>query len=308
MLREVTAGRYVEPLTAGGSVPGVVEADDLGTYVVKFTGSAQGRKALVAEVIVGELARRLGLRVPELVRVRFDPAVAADEPHQEVQDLLRASAGLNLGMDLLPGARDFTPEVARDFTVDPVEAGRVVWLDALTANVDRTVHSSNLMVWPVSASREPRLWLIDHGAALVFHHRWDAHAPRAAAGKRYDFRHHALGGFAPDTRAADAELAPRVTGELLREVVALVPDEWLPAEASFAGPDELREAYAQHLEARARVSAEWLPTDFPSRAELIAEDARRAEARRAGRPGWLKRVPDLHGRPAAAPDWSAHLE
>lgn len=115
MLNEVTATRYIAPLRSGGSVPGVVEADDLGTYVVKFTGSAQGRKALVAEVIVGELARALGLRFPELVLVHFDPAVAEHEPHQEVQDLLRVSAGLNLGMDYLPGAKDFTPETARTF-------------------------------------------------------------------------------------------------------------------------------------------------------------------------------------------------
>ena len=177
MLREVTATRYVAPLRAGGSLPGLVEADDLGTYVVKFTGSAQGRKALVAEVIVGELARALGLRFPELVLVRFDPAVAAHEPHQEVQDLLHASAGLNLGMDYLPGARDFTPEVAAAFDVDPLEAGRIIWLDALTVNVDRTTHSSNLMIWPTLGVAPPKLWLIDHGAALVFHHRWDASSP-----------------------------------------------------------------------------------------------------------------------------------
>lgn len=204
VLRDVTAVRYVTPLRAGGSVPGVVEADDLGTYVVKFTGSAQGRKALVAEVIVGELARALGLRFPELVLVHFDPAIGEHEPHQEVQDLLRASAGLNLGMDYLSGAKDFTPELARTFTVDPLEAGKVIWLDALTVNVDRTVHSSNLMIWPTLGVAPPRLWLIDHGAALVFHHRWDASAPE----KAYDFRRHALGGYTPDTRAADAELAP----------------------------------------------------------------------------------------------------
>src|SRR6476469_2135930 len=130
MEREVTGIRYVTPLREGGSVPGIVEADDLGTYVVKFTGSAQGRKALVAEVIVGELARALGLRFPELVLVHFDPAIAAGEPHQEVRELHSASHGLNLGMDHLPGARDFTPEVAKEFRVDPLEAGRIVWLDA----------------------------------------------------------------------------------------------------------------------------------------------------------------------------------
>jgi hypothetical protein len=300
MLREVTATRYVAPLRSGGSVPGVVEADDLGTYVVKFTGSAQGRKALVAEVIVGELARALGLRFPELVLVHFDPAIADTEPHQEVRDLHAASHGVNLGMDYLPGAKDFTPEVARTFRVDPLEAGRIVWLDALTVNVDRTVHSSNLMIWPTFGIAPVRLWLIDHGAALVFHHRWAGADPE----KRYDFRHHALGHYAPDVRAADAELAPKVTEELLQSVLAEVPDAWL---TDFATPDEGREAYVAYLHARVRASTAWLPTDFPSREEVAAEEAVRAAKTQQGRPNWLKRVPDLHGKPAAEQDWSVHL-
>ncbi|MFI0806973.1 HipA family kinase [Streptomyces echinatus] len=303
MLRDVTAVRYVTPLRSGGSVPGVLEADDLGTYVVKFTGSAQGHKALVAEIIVGELARALGLRFPELVLVHFDPAVAAAEPHQEVRELHSASAGVNLGMDYLPGARDFTPDIARTFPVDPLEAGRIVWLDALTVNVDRTVHSSNLMVWPTFGTTPPRLWLIDHGAALVFHHRWDTTAP----GRSYDFRHHALGHYGPDVRAADAELAPLVTEELLRWIVAEVPDAWLAEDAGFATPDDVRDAYVGYLLDRVRLSPEWLPTDFPSREELAAEEAARAAKTEAGRPDWLKRVPDLHGKPAAERDWSAHL-
>ncbi|MET8943500.1 HipA family kinase [Streptomyces sp. NPDC004542] len=303
MLREVTATRYVAPLHSGGSVPALVEADDLGTYVVKFTGSAQGRKALVAEVIVGELARALDLRFPELVLVRFDPAIAADEPHQEVRELHGASAGVNLGMDHLPGAGDFTPEVAETFRVDPLEAGRIVWLDALTANVDRTVHSSNLMVWPTFGTVPPRLWLIDHGAALVFHHRWAASDPA----KAYDFRHHALGRYAPDVRAADEALAPRVTRELLRDIVAEVPDAWLAGEEGFATPDDVRTAYVEYLHARVAASAHWLPTDFPGREELAAEEARRAARTQQGRPDWLKRVPDLHGKPAAEQDWSVHL-
>ncbi|NUP18720.1 MAG: hypothetical protein HOZ81_22065 [Streptomyces sp.] len=303
MLREVAATRYVVPLRSGGSVPAVVEADDLGTYVVKFTGSAQGRKALVAEVIVGELARALGLRFPELVLVHFDPAIADSEPHQEVRELHASSAGVNLGMDFLPGARDFTPEVAKTFRVDPLEAGRIVWLDALTANVDRTVHSSNLMIWPTLGTVPPRLWLIDHGAALVFHHRWDGSDP----GKAYDFRHHALGHYAPDVRAADAELAPKVTEELLRGIVAEVPDAWLADEPGFATPDEARAAYVAHLHARVRASAAWLPTDFPTRDELAAEEALRVAKTQQGRPKWLKQVPDLHGKPAAEQDWSVHL-
>jgi hypothetical protein len=298
------ATRYVTPLREGGSLPGLMEADDLGTYVVKFAGAGQGRKALVAEVIVGELGRRLGLRVPELVRVRFDPALGADEPHAEVRGLLEASAGLNLGMDLLSGGADLTPELAERFWVDPAEAGRIVWLDALTANVDRTVHSSNLMVWPTRGTAPARLWLIDHGAALVFHHRWDDTAPD----KVYDFRHHALGRYGPDTRAADAELAPRVTEALLREVVAEVPDEWLTGEPGFPWPDAVRDAYVAWLSARAASSDLWLPVDFPSGDQLAAEEHARREKSRRGRPGWLQRVPDLHGKPAAAQDWSVHLD
>ncbi|MFE3598774.1 HipA family kinase [Streptomyces sp. NPDC059142] len=256
-LRTVTAVRYVTPLRSGGSVPGVVEADDLGTYVVKFTGSAQGRKALVAEVVVGELARHLGLRVPELVLVNFDPSVAAGEPHEEVQDLLHASAGLNLGMDHLPGAADFTPRTPGAPEADPVESARIIWLDAFTANVDRTVHSSNLMTWPASGPQKPLLWLIDHGASLVFHHRWESAAD--AVGKAYDFRFHALGSPGLDMAAADAELAHRVTPRLLRRIVAAVPDAWLADEPGFATPEEVREAYVAHLASRVRMSDRWLP-------------------------------------------------
>jgi hypothetical protein len=302
-LRTVTATRYVEPLRSGGSVPGIVEADDLGTYVVKFTGSAQGKKALVAEVIVGELARALGLRFPELVLVRFDPEIAGEEPHQEVRELHSASAGINLGMDFLPGAKDFTPEVAETFRVDPLEAGRIVWLDALTVNVDRTVHSSNLMIWPTLGVAPPRLWLIDHGAALVFHHRWDATEPE----KAYDFRHHALGHYTPDVRGADAELAPKVTRELLRAIAAEVPDAWLAGEEGFATPDDIRTAYVDYLHARVEASTGWLPTDFPTREELAAEQALRAAKTQRGRPKWLKQVPDLHGRPAVEQDGAVHI-
>ncbi|WP_328353636.1 hypothetical protein OG800_11500 [Streptomyces sp. NBC_00445] len=302
-MRTVTATRYVEPLRSGGSVPGIVEADDLGTYVVKFTGSAQGKKALVAEVIVGELARALGLRFPELVLVRFDPEIADEEPHQEVRELHSASAGINLGMDFLPGAKDFTPEVAETFRVDPLEAGRIVWLDALTVNVDRTVHSSNLMIWPTLGIAPPHLWLIDHGAALVFHHRWDATEPE----KAYDFRHHALGHYTPDVRAADAELAPKVTRELLRAIAAEVPDAWLAGEEGFATPDDIRTAYVDYLHARVQASTAWLPTDFPTREELAAEQALRAAKTQRGRPAWLKQVPDLHGKPAVEQDGAVHI-
>ncbi|MDR3033449.1 MAG: hypothetical protein LBV78_10140 [Kitasatospora sp.] len=296
MLDEVKALRYVDPLRAGGSVPGVVEADDLGTYVVKFTGAAQGVKALVAEVIVGELARRLGLRVPPLVLVDFDPAVAADEPDQEIQDLLRASAGRNLGMDLLPGARDFRPGMIE---VSPAEAGRVVWLDALTGNVDRSVHNPNLMVW------HGRLWLIDNGAGLVFHHRWASAA--ASVHKRYDLSGHALGGYGPDLAAADAALAPLVTPELLGEVAALVPDAWLAGEPGFDSPAAVREAYVAHLAARVAHSAAWLPEGFATPEQIRAAEERAAAARLAARPAWLKQVPNRAGLAPVESDWSRHV-
>ncbi|MFJ4669661.1 HipA family kinase [Kitasatospora purpeofusca] len=297
MLEQVTAVRYVDPLRAGGSVPGVVETDDLGTYVVKFTGAAQGRKALVAEVIVGELARRLGLRVPELRLVDFDPAVAEDEPDAEIQDILRASRGVNLGMDLLPGARDFRPGM---IDVGPAEAGRVVWLDALTGNVDRTVHNPNLMVW------HGRLWLIDNGAALIFHHRWSAAG--ASVGKRYDLSAHALGGYRPDVRLADEELGPLVTAGLLEQVVALVPDAWLADEPGFDSVGALRRAYVGHLAERAARSAEWLPEGFSTPEQLLDAERRRAARTRAGRPAWLREVPDLHGKPSVETVWEQHIE
>ncbi|MFJ9952489.1 HipA family kinase [Kitasatospora sp. NPDC091207] len=297
MLDQVTAVRYVDPLRAGGSVPGVVETDDLGTYVVKFIGAAQGRKALVAEVIVGELARRLGLPVPELRLVDFDPAVADAEPDPEVQEILRASRGLNLGMDLLPGARDFRPGM---IPVGPVEAGRVVWLDALTGNVDRSVHNPNLMVW------HGKLWLIDNGAALVFHHRWSSAG--SSVGKRYDLSAHALGGCSPDVGLADAELGPLVTTALLTEVVALVPDTWLADEPGFDSVEAVRQAYVAQLAARVARSREWLPDGFATPEQLGEAERRRAARSRAGRPAWLQEVPDLHGKPSVETVWDQHVE
>ena len=242
MLRQVTATRYVTPLREGGSLPGLVEADDLGTYVVKFRGAGQGPKALIAEVISGELARRLGLPVPELVVVDVDPVIARAEPDQEVQELLKASGGANLGMDFLPGALGFDPVAHR---VDPLLASRVLWLDAYIENVDRSWRNPNLLIW----HRE--LWLIDHGASLYFHHNW----PRASAAVHRPFRagDHVLAPYATRLADAGAELAPRVTADLLGEVLALVPDEWLDA------TDADRGAYVDHLCARAAEPAAWLP-------------------------------------------------
>lgn len=275
MLRRTTATRYLAPFREGGSLPGLMEADDLGTYVVKFYGAGQGRKTLVAEVISGCLARFLRLPVPDLVTVDVDPVLAAGEPDQEVQDLLRASPGLNLGLDYLPGALDFNPAA---FPMDPVLAGKVLWFDAFIGNVDRSWRNPNMLYWHNQA------YLIDHGASLIFHHNW-ANAS-ASATRAYDAREHVLIEFGPEVEAADAELASLITSEVLREVVAQVPDVWLTDEVGFSGPDEMRAAYVEQLEARLQSRTAWLPG-------LVAAAAARGSDRPLppkpgqNRPAWL---------------------
>ncbi|MGA5206080.1 HipA family kinase [Streptomyces variegatus] len=242
MLKEVIATRFIAPLREGGSLPGLVEADDLGTYVLKFTGAGQGRKTLVAEVVCGELARRLGLRVPRLVTVELDAELGLGEPDEQVQSLLRSSGGTNLGMDFLSGALGFDPLA---FPVSAQEAGRVVWFDALINNVDRSWRNPNLLRW------RGELWLVDHGATMIWHHNWPG--VEASAARPYDASDHALASFAPDVASAAAELAPLVTEELLADVTAQIPDVWLSDEPGFAAPDDLRQAYARPLLARAAV-------------------------------------------------------
>ncbi|MGP2440041.1 HipA family kinase [Streptomyces sp. JW3] len=242
MLKEVIATRYITPLREGGSLPGLVEADDFGTYVMKFRAAGQGRKTLVAEVVCGELARRLGFRMPRLVTVGLDPVLGLGEPDPQVQELLRSSGGANLGMEFLSGALGFDPLA---FEVSAAEAGRIVWFDALVNNVDRSWRNPNLL------RHRGELWLIDHGATMIWHHNWPG--AEASAARPYDASDHALAGFAPDVRAAAAQLAPQVTEELLAEVTAEIPDVWLDGEPGFGTPDELRRAYARPLLARATV-------------------------------------------------------
>lgn len=234
------------PLREGGSLPGVMEADDLGTYVVKFRGAGQGRKVLVAEVVVGELARALGLPVPELVLADVDPVLGRAEPDEEVQDLLRASAGLNLAMDFLPGALGYDP------LAHPVEAAlasRVLWFDALVSNVDRSWRNPNLLLWG------GRLQLIDHGATLFFHHDW-TRAERLVE-RPYDVADHVLSGAATQRSEAAAELAPQVTADVLDDVLAQVPDTWLEDEPGFATADDVRAAYRDHLLRRVAAAGTW---------------------------------------------------
>ena len=217
-MRRVAATRYVTPLREGGSLPALVEADDDGLYVLKFRGAGQGPKALVAEVVVGELARALGFPVPELVSVELDPVIGRAEPDPEIQDLLLASGGLNLGVDFLPGALPFSPAAGPPPSADL--AADVVWLDALATNVDRTAQNPNLLWW------HDRLWLIDHGAALYFHHAEDV-SPEHARGRFEAVRDHVLLPYASSIADADARLAGGVTRDVVERIVADVPPEWL---------------------------------------------------------------------------------
>ena len=249
MLRTVTAIRYVAPLREGGSLPALVEADDDGLYVVKLRGAGQGPKALVAEVIVGVLARRLELPVPEIVLVELDPQLPDAEPDPEIQDLLEASAGLNMGMDFLPGALPYTP--GEEALVDPALAAGVVWLDALVENVDRTARNVNLLLW------HRRLWLIDHGAALYRHHA--GLDPARARAPFAQIREHVLLDAADSIADADAELAPRVTRELLGEVAADVPAAWLGGTTA--------EDYVEWLGARLESPRAWVTAAEEARAD-----------------------------------------
>jgi hypothetical protein len=240
LLRTVTATRYVTPLREGGSLPGLVEADDSGMYVAKFRGAGQGVKALIAEVVVGELARRLGLVVPDLVSLQIEAELGLAEPDPEIQDLITASAGSNLGVDFLPAAMTYAPGAG--FAPGEELAAEIVWLDALTMNVDRTPRNPNLLVW------HGRLWLIDHGAALYLQHAGLQPATHAAR----DFPQiadHVLLPCAGSLEAAHERLAPRLTPDLLGEVVALVPAEWLQATETGAG------VYAEFLQRRAELGS-----------------------------------------------------
>lgn len=256
-LRTVHVTRYITPLREGGSLPALVEADDGFLYVVKFRGAGQGPKALIAELIVGELARALGLRLPELVFIELDEAFGRTEPDEEIQDLLRASTGLNLALHYLSGASTFDPLVT---TVEPHLASQVVWLDALTLNVDRTARNTNMLLW------HKELWLIDHGAALYVHHA----GPNWAAPSRRTFaqiKDHVLLPQASELATVDAEARARLTPEVLSAIVALVPEEWLTEPDVPA--QEQRAAYVQFLENRLAASEIFVQEANDARQALV---------------------------------------
>ena len=238
-LRTVNVIRYVTPLREGGSLPAIAEADDDFLYVLKFRGAGQGPKALIAELIGGEIAKALGFRIPELVFANLDEAFGRTEPDEEIQDLLKASVGLNVALHYLSGAITF------DATVTPTGtelSSKIVWLDCLLMNVDRTPRNTNMLMW------HKELWLIDHGASLYFHHswhNWQEQAKRPFA----QIRDHVLLQRANDLEAVDAEFKALLTPEVITEIVSLVPDEWL-VDAPFDSKTEHRAAYVEFLNTR----------------------------------------------------------
>lgn len=237
ILRTVVVTRYVTPLREGGSVPAIVEADDDGMYVIKFRGAGQGPKALIAELVAGEIGRAAGLPVPEIVLIELDPDMARTEPDVEIQDLIRASGGLNVALDYLPGAVTFDPVV---FQPSAALASTIVWFDAFITNVDRTARNTNMLVW------HRQLRLIDHGAALYFHHSWAQYLERS----RDPFpmiRDHVLLPFASALDEAHESMLEQITPEVIHSVVALIPDALLRGDAAFSSAAEYRDAYAQYL-------------------------------------------------------------
>ncbi len=259
-LRQVAATRYVTPLREGGSLPAIVEADDSGLYVVKFRGAGQGVRVLVAELICAELARALGLPVPETALVELPEALGRNEPDPEIHDLLLASVGSNFGLDYLPGAVTFDPIAGPP--PEPDLASAIVWFDAFVTNVDRTAKNPNLLSW------HRRLYLIDHGAALYFHHDWSnvdqqAEAPFAASAR------HVLLPFATKLKEADQRLRPMLSASVFERAVAQLPDDWLRSEPLLPTPDAARAGYVRFLTRRLAAADRFLEEALRGRAQLV---------------------------------------
>src|SRR5712671_5558693 len=239
-MRIVGATRYVTPLHEGGSLPAIVEADDDGMYVLKFRGAGQGPKALIAELVAGEIARAAGLPIPEIVLIELDPDLARTEPDPEIQQLIKASAGLNVALDYLPGAVMFDPLAEKPA---PRLASDIVWFDAYVTNVDRTPRNTNMLMW------HRQLWLIDHGAALYFHHTRSSYLERS--GDAFPLiKNHVLLQFASALQEVDSKMTARVTPDVIENIVKLIPDAWLVEDSSFGGPTQHRNAYLEYLLSR----------------------------------------------------------
>lgn len=263
MLRTVTATRYATPLREGGSLPAIVEADDLGLYVAKFRGAGQGVLALAAELIAGELGRAVGLAVPELVFIEIDPALGRNEPEYEIRELLNKSTGQNLAMDYLPGSVMFDP-AARD-SADPDVASLAVWFDSFVMNVDRTASNPNLLWW------HKKLWFIDHGAALYFHHNWPSRENAVAvAGSPFSpIRHHVLLPWASNITEAGKRIAPLLTTDLISEVLNQVPDAWLTPEDSTQAAQQKRSDYLAILNSRLARAQTWEEEAIRARSLIV---------------------------------------
>ncbi|HEY0460387.1 MAG TPA: HipA family kinase [Pyrinomonadaceae bacterium] len=251
-VRTVKAMRYVMPLREGGSLPAIVEGDDDGLYVLKFRGAGQGVKALIAELVAGEIGRFLGLKVPEIVLVELDAVLARTEPDPEIQELIKASGGLNLALDYLPGSIMFDALIQKP---DSGLASRIVWFDAFTANVDRTPRNANMLLW------HKELWLIDHGAALFYQHNWNGFLENAKNPFR-QIKDHMLLEFADEIEKADREFTAKLTSEILQAAVALVPDNW------FDAPGEQRAVYLEFLTNRLAGERAFVKEAIDARAAL----------------------------------------
>jgi len=258
-LRTVNVTRYATPLREGGSLPAIVEADDDFLYVLKFRGAGQGVKSLIAELVCGEIARTLGLRVPEIVFANLDPILSRTEGDEEIQDLIKASAGLNLGLHYLSGAITFDPLVT---SIDATLASQIVWLDSLINNVDRTARNTNMLMW------HKELWLIDHGAALYFHHSWQNWKQNATKSFT-QIKDHVLLNKATQLSEVDAKFSSLLTKNVVQSIVSLIPDSWLQGETPFTSVEEHRQAYAQFIELRLSHSKIFVQEANDARAALI---------------------------------------
>jgi hypothetical protein len=258
-IRTVNVTRYVTPLREGGSLPAIAGADDGFLYVLKFSGAGQGKRALIAELIGGEIARALGLKIPEIVFANLDTAFGRTEPDEEIQDLLKASVGLNLGLHYLSGSITYDPAVTK---IDPLLASQIVWLDSLLMNVDRTCRNTNMLVW----NRE--LWLIDHGAALYFHHSWQDWREKAVL-PFLQVKDHVLLPQASELEQVDKMFHTVLNEEIISAIVSLLPDDWLVEDSPFGAAPEHRQAYVEFLTSRLANSQTFVKAAQDARTAII---------------------------------------
>jgi len=258
-MRTVGATRYVTPLHEGGSLPAIVEADDDGMYVLKFRGAGQGPKALIAELVAGEIARAARLPIPEIVLIELDPDLARTEPDPEIQELIKASAGLNIALDYLPGAVMFDPLAEKPA---PRLASDIVWFDAFVTNVDRTPRNANMLMW------HRQLQLIDHGAALYFQHSWTDYLQRAAD-PFTRIKDHVLLPFAQELQEADTRMSELITARVVEDIAALIPEVWLSSDTVFATSRANREAYTKYLQQRLTQPHAFVQEAIRARSQLV---------------------------------------